>query len=130
MTPAGLWPIRGVLFRADKLTLPPLPYQTAAIRPDDGWCDDPASALYNRPVQHPFPGSAEHLWRDDDLYDVVVVLGHNDDPPVAGLGSAIFMHIATAAYAPTAGCVAMHKDDLLALLTNAPLLSELRIVAG
>ena len=49
-------------------------------------------------------------------YDIVVVLGHNDDPPVPGSGSAIFVHVARANGAPTEGCVAMALPDLLAML--------------
>lgn len=116
-TPAGRYPIRRVLYRADRLTLPPLAFGSAPITSDDGWCDDPASPLYNLPVRHPFSGSAEHLWRDDALYDIVAILGHNDRPPIPGLGSAIFLHVAESDYAATAGCVALRQADLLDLLT-------------
>ena len=49
----------------------------------------------------------------------MVILGHNDDPPVPGLGSAIFLHVAKDGYAPTEGCVALSREDLLALLALA-----------
>jgi len=55
------------------------------------------------------------MWRDDALYDLVLVLGHNDDPPVPGAGSAIFVHVARPDLAPTEGCVALARDDLAAL---------------
>jgi L,D-peptidoglycan transpeptidase YkuD (ErfK/YbiS/YcfS/YnhG family) len=58
------------------------------------------------------------MWRADGLYDVVVVIGHNDDPPVPGLGSAVFVHVATADFGPTAGCVALERGDLLRLLAD------------
>ena len=128
-TPAGLWPIRRVLYRDDRVVLPPVSYPSSPNRPDDGWCDDPVSPLYNTAVKHPFEGSAEHLWRTDDLYDVVGVLGHNDQPPIAGRGSAIFMHIARPGYAPTEGCVALPRADLLVLLALTPPLWGLHIVA-
>lgn len=115
-TPIGTWPIRRVLFRGDKIERPVTAFSVSAIARDDGWCDAPSDPSYNRPVRHPYPSSAEHLWRDDDLYDVVVVLGHNDDPVVPGAGSAIFMHVASAGYGPTAGCIALKLPDLLALL--------------
>ena len=60
--------------------------------------------------------SAERLWRNDHLYDLVVVLGHNDNPAVPGLGSAIFLHVASHGYDATEGCVALAKDDLLTIL--------------
>jgi len=84
------------------------------VRPDDGWSDDPADPAYNRPVRHPHGYSAERLVRDDGAYDVIVVLGHNDAPPVPGMGSAVFLHCSEGR--PTAGCVAVEKDALLAVL--------------
>ncbi len=68
------------------------------------------------------------MWRDDDLYDIVVVLGHNDAPPVPGLGSAIFLHVARPDFAPTEGCVALAFPDLLAFLTAAPAFRAIRIL--
>ena len=61
---------------------------------NDGWCDAPDDPNYNRLVSLPYPASAEHLWRDDNVYDLIAVLGYNDDPVVPGKGSAIFLHIA------------------------------------
>jgi L,D-peptidoglycan transpeptidase YkuD (ErfK/YbiS/YcfS/YnhG family) len=117
-SPLGVWPIRRLLYREDKgrpqTALPALP-----IGADDGWCDDPADSAYNRPVTLPYPASAERMWRDDGVYDLVVVLGHNDDPPVPGMGSAIFLHLARPGYAPTEGCVALSRPDLEALLARA-----------
>ena len=118
-TPLGAWPLRRVLWRADRLPRPHTALPVTPIGPDDGWSDDPTDPAYNRPVTHPHPHSAERLWREDELYDVVVVLGHNDDPPVAGRGSAIFLHCAKPGYPPTEGCVALARDDLLALLARA-----------
>ena len=89
------------------------------IGPDDGWCDAPGDAAYNQPVKLPYPASAEALWLEDHVYDLIVVLGHNDDPPVSGMGSAIFLHLARPDYAPTAGCVALARPDLEAVLLRA-----------
>jgi len=119
-TPLGKWPIRGVLLRPDRVTLPAalqLPWRW--IRPDDGWSDGVDDPAYNRPVRHPHAFSAERLWREDGLYDVIVVLGHNDAPPQPGAGSAIFWHLWRDG-AATDGCVAIAKAEMLALL---PLLS-------
>lgn len=116
-TPVGTFPLRRVLYRPDRLpTAPVTGLAVGTIAPADGWCDAPGDAAYNRPVTLPYPASAEHLWRDDGLYDVVVVLGHNDDPPVSGRGSCIFLHVARPAYAPTEGCVALALPDVLAVL--------------
>ena len=64
----------------------------------------------------PFDGSHEVLWRSDPVYDLIVVLGYNDDPPVAGKGSAIFLHLAKPDYGPTEGCIALARPHLLSLL--------------
>lgn len=120
-SPLGRWPIRTVLLRPDRMSsLPSLTLPWRWLRSDDGWCDDPDDAAYNRPVRHPYSKSAERLWREDSAYDVIVVLGHNDSPPLQGLGSAIFLHCAGARDF-TEGCIAIAKEDLLGLL---PLLSE------
>ena len=118
-SPAGVWPIRRVLYRPDRGRAPATALPVAAIAPDDGWCDAPDDPAYNRPVKLPYPASAERMWRDDHLYDLVVVLGHNDDPPKPGLGSAIFLHLAKPDYAPTHGCMAVARADLEALLRDA-----------
>ena len=88
------------------------------IAQGDGWCDDPTDPRYNRPVQLPYPASAERMWRPDRIYDIVVVLGHNDDPVVSGLGSAIFMHLADPDYGATAGCIALSLSDLIDVLRH------------
>jgi L,D-peptidoglycan transpeptidase YkuD (ErfK/YbiS/YcfS/YnhG family) len=116
-TPAGTFPLRRVLYRADRLPVPETGLSVQALRPDDGWCDDPADPAYNRLIQRPFTASHEELWRQDHVYDVIVELGHNDDPPRPGLGSAVFMHVARPGFDPTEGCVALKVEDLLALLS-------------
>jgi L,D-peptidoglycan transpeptidase YkuD (ErfK/YbiS/YcfS/YnhG family) len=85
-------------------------------RRNDIWCDDPASFLYNRPLQDPSRLSHEEMWRADRLYDIVGVLDYNIRPRVAGRGSAIFFHIAKDDLAPTAGCVALRPRDMARLL--------------
>ena len=118
-TPAGLWPMRRILYRPDRLTMPPSRLAATAILEDDGWCDGAADPLYNRPVKLPYAGRHERLWRAEPLYDLIVVLGHNDDPVVPGAGSAIFLHRARADWGPTEGCVALALSDLLLVAAEA-----------
>lgn len=118
-TPIGAWPMRRLLYRADRMTAPATRLPSSPIAPQDGWCDDPADPAYNRPVRLPFGGRHERLWREDEIYDLLVVLGHNDDPVVAGLGSAIFLHVARGDYGPTEGCVALVHADLARVLVEA-----------
>ncbi len=127
-TPLGEWPLRHVLYRADHGGAPQTALETRAIMPDEGWCDAPDDPCYNRPVRLPYPASAEKLWRDDRLYDLVVVLGHNDDPVAAGMGSAIFLHLAAPDYRATEGCVAVRRADMETLLRSAKPGDALKIV--
>ncbi len=117
MSPAGLWPMRRLFFRPDRVT-PKTALPVREIRPDDGWCDDPSHPDYNRLVQKPFASSHEEMWMENGLYDLVVELGYNDDPPVAGRGSAIFLHVIRPDSGPTAGCLALPRDDLLSVLAE------------
>lgn len=113
-TPIGRWPLRGVLLRPGRADPAGLKLPWRWIREGDGWSDDAADPAYNRPVRLRRAFSAESLLRDDDAYDVIVVLGHNDAPPVPGAGSAIFFHLHEGR--PTAGCVAVRRADMLRLL--------------
>lgn len=118
ITPVGTFALRRLLFRADRIRLPLTRLSASALAPDDGWCDAPGDVAYNQPVKLPYRASAEALWRADHLYDLIVVLGFNDDPVVTGAGSAIFLHVAQDDYRPTEGCIALAKDDLLAVLSK------------
>lgn len=117
-TPLGSWPVRRVLYRPDRVEPPVTALPVRALREDDGWCDDPADPAYNRPVRRPYTASHEAMWREDGLYDIILVLGHNDDPPVAGMGSAIFLHCKRGDYEPTLGCIALDPDDVRSLLAQ------------
>ena len=129
-SPAGVWPIREVIYRPDRGPPPATEFRVRAMTEDDGWCDDPADPEYNRHVKLPYPASAEVLWREDGVYDIVVILGHNDDPPVPGLGSAIFLHICRPGCPPTEGCVAVARADLEELLDRAKLGDAIEIAAA
>lgn len=115
-TPLGTYPFRRLFYRADKISKPDCFLPCIALTSSDGWCDAPGHAFYNQLVGLPFDASHEKLWRDDDIYDLILVIGHNDAPPVPGRGSAIFVHVARQNYTPTEGCVAFSREDLLQFL--------------
>ncbi|WP_224199427.1 MULTISPECIES: L,D-transpeptidase family protein [Pacificimonas] len=126
-TPLGTYRLSTVLMRPDRVVPPPgiaLPWRWTAKA--DGWSDDPEDPAYNRPVRHPHRHSAERMWRDDGLYDIVVTLSHNT-PAIPGAGSAVFLHC-TAAKPHTAGCVAVERGALLTLLPLLAAESYLSIV--
>ena len=128
-TPVGRFPLRRVLYRADRLARPSTGLPTTIISQAVGWCDDPADPAYNRQVTLPYPASCERIWRQDHLYDVVMVLGHNDAPPLAGRGSAIFLHQASLDFTPTEGCVALALEDLLSVLRDCEVGTSICIAA-
>ena len=66
----------------------------------------------------PYSASSERLWREDGLYDLILVLSHNDIPRVQGRGSAIFMLVARAGLLPTEGCVALKREHLVRVLQH------------
>lgn len=113
-TPIGTWPVRAVLLRPGKVSATGISLPWRWTQAGDGWSDDPADPAYNRPVRLPRAFSTESLQRGDDAYDVIVILGHNDAPPMPGMGSAIFFHLSEGR--PTAGCVAIDRADMLRLL--------------
>lgn len=116
-TPRGHHRLLFGYFRPDQGRRSPSAIALIAIRPGMGWCDAPADANYNREIEHPYPASAEHLWRQDRLYDLVVVTGYNVKPRSRQRGSAIFLHVARPDFAPTEGCIAMRRQDLQRLLS-------------
>jgi L,D-peptidoglycan transpeptidase YkuD (ErfK/YbiS/YcfS/YnhG family) len=118
-TPVGCFPLLQVFFRADRLAQHVTGLPVVTLAEDDGWCDESADQRYNTYVKLPCPVSHERLWRDDEVYDVIVVVGYNNAPPVPGLGSAIFLHVARPSLTPTAGCVALALPDLLEVLASA-----------
>ena len=117
-TPIGLLPLRRLLYRADRLAPPQASVAIAPIAPEDGWCDDPTHADYNQQIRLPHPARHEILWRADHIYDVIGTLGWNDAPVARGRGSAIFLHLARPGLAPTEGCVALERQDLLQVLRD------------
>lgn len=128
-SPRGAFRLRGGYFRPDRFGVRPAsPLPLRAIRPDDGWCDAKTDRRYNCPIRLPSPTSAESMWREDGLYDLVLDLDHNRGPIRPGAGSAIFMHIAREGFKPTEGCVALRPADLRRLLRR--LGPKTRIVIG
>lgn len=116
-TPRASLAVRRIWRRADKVRMPASGAPATTIRRCDGWCDEAGHRRYNRLIKLPFPFSHEVMWRGDDLYDLVGELGWNDRPPVAGRGSAIFLHAARPDFSPTAGCIALAPSALARVLS-------------
>lgn len=127
-TPLGSFHLLHVLYRPDRVRRPRTALPVQPIGPHDGWCDASGDRNYNRAVQLPYPASAEKLWREDRLYDIVVVIGHNTRPRIRGHGSAIFLHVARPDLAPTEGCIALRREHLLLLLGLVRRSTILRVI--
>ena len=118
-TPLAAMPVLHAYLRRDRQAMPPAsPLAPAAIGPRDGWCDDPRSSAYNAPVRLPHRAGAERMWREDRLYDAVVVLDWNVRSRARRRGSAIFLHVAKPGYPPTEGCIAVAPRDMARLLPH------------
>jgi L,D-peptidoglycan transpeptidase YkuD (ErfK/YbiS/YcfS/YnhG family) len=115
-TPRGRFRPLRLWWRADRLLRPRTLLPVRRIRPADAWCEDPADRRYNRSVQLSANEPGDRLRRADHLYDFIVEIDHNTRPRVAGRGSAVFIHLARAGFAPTAGCVGLKRRDLQILL--------------
>ena len=126
-TPIGTFKINKILYRPDKINNYKFNLDSEIIEKKNGWCDDIESDLYNQKINFPFNQSAEHLYRNDDLYDIVCVIDFNLNPIIKGKGSAIFLHVASDDYSPTHGCVAIKKDELLKLSINLDIDSTITI---
>jgi L,D-peptidoglycan transpeptidase YkuD (ErfK/YbiS/YcfS/YnhG family) len=117
-TPRGRFRLRRLWWRADRVPHPDTRLPTRRIEKNDAWCEDPSDSRYNRAVKLAQASSADRLWRDDHLYDLVVELDHNTRPRAKYRGSAVFIHVARPDFAPTAGCVALKAEDLRRLLAR------------
>ena len=115
-TPIGRFALRRLLYRADRIKRPVTKLPLGVITRDDGWCDEAKDPAYNTQVKLPYAPSHEELWREDHLYDLIVILGHNDAPVVPGMGSAIFLHVRSPEGTATSGCVAVSREHLLSVL--------------
>ncbi|HEY3911034.1 MAG TPA: L,D-transpeptidase family protein [Stellaceae bacterium] len=114
-TPSGTYPLVSLFYRADRMARPRSGLPTRALSLRDAWVDDPADRNYNRLVALPYPAHAEPMWLEDAVYDLLVVIGYNMAPVAPGAGSAIFLHVARADFAATAGCIAVERATLIRL---------------
>ena len=116
ITPKGKFKIKLIMYRKDRILNFKTKLTKLGIYKNMGWCDDPLSKNYNKLIRFPFAYNAEKLYRNDNIYDIVLVLNFNTDPIIKNRGSAIFIHIAKKNYRNTEGCIAIKKTDLKKLV--------------
>ena len=117
-TPIGIFKLKKIFYRRDRIKFFKSPLKKRYIKKNIGWCDDPNSKYYNKEIKFPFNGSAEKLWRKDNIYDLLIVIDYNFNPTIKKRGSAIFLHICKNNYTPTKGCIAIKKKDMMNLIVN------------
>ena len=114
-TPKGIFLLKEVYYRADRIKNLKTKLNLKKIYPNMGWCDDPLSKNYNSLIKIKNNVHHEKMFRRDHKYDVVIVLDYNLKKPIPYKGSAIFIHL-TKNYKSTNGCISLSKKDLLILL--------------
>ena len=112
ITPLGEYKVLNIFYRGDKVTNLKSKIRKIRIKKNMGWCDDPKSKNYNKLIKLPFKFNSESLYRNDNIYDIILVLDFNTKPIKKGKGSAIFIHIAKKNFAATKGCVAIKKIEI------------------
>jgi len=116
ITPVGLFKIKYLLYRKDRIKKIKTRLKKIIIRKTMGWCNDPESKKYNKLIKLPSKSSYEKLYKKNNVYDIILVLDYNMYPTMKGKGSAIFIHIAKKNYKKTEGCIAIKKLDLLKII--------------
>ena len=116
ITPKGIYRVKYILYRKDRIKKIQTKIKKIAIRKDMGWCDDPKSKDYNKLIKLPFAYNFEKLFRKENNYDIILILNYNMKPVIKNKGSAIFIHIAKKNYKKTEGCIALKKIHLLKII--------------
>lgn len=119
--PAGVFRV-GKIYTYDSQLPSGADYPFHQVTTADAWIDDMNSPDYNRfvtiedPAHPPLWFEREKMRHNDFAYRWLVEIRHNSDPPVPGLGSAIFFHIRRGVNRPTTGCTTMAEEDLVKLI--------------
>ena len=120
ITPRGIFKIIKIYYRPDKIKKIKAFIKPIKIKKNMGWCDDSKSNYYNEQIKLPNKFGYERLHRNDNLYDIILVLNYNTHPTIKKKGSAIFIHIKKGNYKKTKGCIALNKQNLVKLVNMIP----------
>ena len=127
VTPKGIFKITSMYYRPDKIKNIITAVKKIKIKKNIGWCDDPNSHFYNQQISLPKKFGHEKLYRNDSLYDLILVLNYNVNPIIKNKGSAIFIHIAKKNYKKTKGCIALKKKHLIELISKIKKNTKIKI---
>jgi len=127
-TPKGIFKLIKIYYRKDKIKHLKTKIKKKLISKNIGWCDDPRSKFYNKPIKLPSGFSHEKLYRKDNLYNIIIVLNYNMKPVIKDKGSAIFIHITKKNYKTTQGCLALKQKDLITLVGMVKKNQKIKII--
>ena len=128
ITPKGIFKLKKIYYRNDKVKNIVTKVKKIKITKDMGWCDDPKSKFYNKLIRLPSKFGHEKLYRKDDIYNLIIVLDYNMNPVTKNKGSAIFIHLAKKNYKPTQGCVGLKQNDLIKLVKMIKKNQKIKII--
>ena len=115
-TPKGIFSIKYLYYRPDRITKPETKIIVKKIKKSMGWCEDlNKPKFYNKLIRSNYEIKHEKLYRTDHKYDMLILIKYNYPKPIIPLGSCIFLHLTTN-YRPTSGCIALKKNDFLVLI--------------
>ena len=129
MTPKGKYKIKYILYRKDRIKKIDSKIKKIAIKKNMGWCNDSKSKNYNRLIKLPSVYNFEKLFKNNNTYDILIVLDYNMNPTIKNKGSAIFIHVAKKNYKKTEGCIALKKNDLLKIVKKLKKNTVVKIVS-
>ena len=124
-TPKGLYKLKKLYFRKDRVGIPKSNLVKKIIKKNMAWCDDPNHKKYNEEIKVYNKKSRENLYRDDHKYDYIISISHNEQK-IPNKGSAVFIHL-TDDYKPTAGCIALKEKDFEILLKLSDKKTKIKI---
>ena len=77
-TPKGLFNLRKLYFRKDRVGIPKCKINKKIIKRDMAWCDDPKHKKYNEEIKTSNKNLKENLHRKDHKYDYIISISHNE----------------------------------------------------
>ena len=77
-TPKGLFNLKRLYFRGDRVGIPKCSLNKKLINKNMAWCDDPKDRKYNEEIIVYNKKLKENLYRKDHIYDYVISISHNE----------------------------------------------------
>jgi L,D-peptidoglycan transpeptidase YkuD (ErfK/YbiS/YcfS/YnhG family) len=128
ITPIGLFKIKYLLYRRDRIKKIYTVLKKKVITKKMGWCNDSRSRKYNKLITIPFNYNYEKLFRKENVYDIILVLNYNMEPVVKNKGSAIFIHVSKKNFKKTEGCIGIKKNHILTIIKHIKKNTKVKII--